>query len=185
MYATVAAVGLFTTAMIPEVQVAATNVASYFSIAVKNDEVVNEGTYDRNGVKQDMMKNGQFISIDEKITAQGITVHLKELYITDSRISVHYRMKKVHGSLIPYEFDSTGLNLKSDGKINGQQEENPQYHEKDGSFSQLSFIQGESVLPLKLKVAGQELEHVGIHDKDQPDSVLTFVEGSEGKDSFQ
>ncbi|OUA88668.1 DUF4179 domain-containing protein [Bacillus thuringiensis] len=185
MYAAVAVAGLFTTAMIPQVRVAATNVASYFSNEVSNDEVVNEGMQDENGVTQDMMKNGQYIPIDEKITDQGVTVHFKELYVADSRISVHYKIEKADGSLVPYEFDTTGLNLKSEGKENGQQEENPEYYGKDGSFSQLPFIQGENGLPFKLKAAGQELDHVGIRDKDRPESVLTFVEGPEGKDSFK
>ncbi|MFJ7890475.1 DUF4179 domain-containing protein [Lysinibacillus xylanilyticus] len=185
MYAAVAAAGLFTTAMIPQVQVAAMNVVSYFSNEVSNDKVVNEGMKDENGVTQDMMKNGQYIPIDEKITNQGITVHFKELYVADSRISVHYNIEKADGSLVPYEFATTGLNLKSDGKENSQQEENPEYYEKDGIFSQSPFIQGGNGLPFKLKAAGQELEHVGIRDKDRPESVLTFVEGPEGKDSFK
>ncbi|HDR4909512.1 TPA: DUF4179 domain-containing protein [Bacillus cereus] len=185
MYAAVAAAGLFTTAMIPQVQVAATNVASYFSNEVSNDKVVNEGSRDENGITQDRMKNGQFIPIDEKITDQGVTVHFKELYIADSRISVHYRIEKADGSLVPFEFDTTGLNLKNEGKKNGQQEENPEYYEKDGGFSQLPFIQGENGLPFKLKAAGQELKHVGIRDKDRPESVLTFVEGPDGKGSFK
>ncbi|MGN4561966.1 DUF4179 domain-containing protein [Bacillus cereus group sp. MYBK5-2] len=185
MYAAVAAAGLFTTAMIPQVQVAATNVASYFSNEVSNDKVVNEGMKDENGVTQDMMKNSQYIPIDEKITDQGVTVHFKELYIADSRISVHYRIEKADGSLVPFEFDTNGLNLKNEGKKNGQQEENPEYYEKDGGFSQLPFIQGENGLPFKLKAAGQELKHVGIRDKDRPESVLTFVEGPDGKGSFK
>ncbi|RWQ71128.1 DUF4179 domain-containing protein [Bacillus cereus] len=185
MYAAVAAAGLFTTAMIPQVQVAATNVASYFSNEVSNDKVINEGSRDENGITQDRMKNGQFIPIDEKITNQGVTVHFKELYIADSRISVHYRIEKADGSLVPFEFDTTGLNLKNEGKKNGQQEENPEYYEKDGGFSQLPFIQGENGLPFKLKAAGQELKHVGIRDKDRPESVLTFVEGPDGKGSFK
>ncbi|HDR7992787.1 TPA: DUF4179 domain-containing protein [Bacillus cereus] len=185
MYAAVAAAGIFTTAMIPQVQVAATNVASYFSNEISNDKVVNEGMKDENGVTQDMMKNGHYIPIDEKITDQGLTVHFKELYIADSRISVHYRIEKADGSLVPFEFDTTGLNLKNEGKKNGQQEENPEYYGEDGSFSQLPFIQGENGLPFKLKAAGQELDHVGIRDKDRPESVLTFVEGPEGKESFK
>ena len=112
--------------MIPQVQVAATNVASYFSNAITNDKVVNEGIKDENGITQDMMKNGKYIPIDEKITDQGITVHLKEVFIADSRISVHYRMEKADGSLVPFEFDTSGLNLENDGKIDGQQEENPE-----------------------------------------------------------
>jgi len=140
---------------------------------------------DENGVTQDMMKNGQYIPIDEKITDQGITVHFKELYVADSRISVHYNIEKADGSLVPYDFDTTGLNLKSDGKEKIQQEENPEYYEKDGIFSQSPFIQGGNGLPFKLKAAGQELEHIGVRDKDRPESVLTFVEGPEGKDSFK
>lgn len=50
-------------------------------------------------------------------------MHLKELYVADSRISVHYKLEKADGSLVPFEFDTTGLDLKSDGKANGQQEE--------------------------------------------------------------
>ncbi|MEB8957688.1 zf-HC2 domain-containing protein, partial [Bacillus cereus] len=65
IYTAVAAAGLFTTAMIPQVQVAATNVASYFSDAITNDKVVNEGIQDENGVTQDTMKNGKYIPIDE------------------------------------------------------------------------------------------------------------------------
>lgn len=185
IYTAVAAAGLFTTAMIPQVQVAATNVASYFSNEVTNDKAVNEGIKDENGVTQDMMKNGQFISLDEKITDQGVTVHFKELFVADSRISVHYRIEKADGSLVPFEFDTTGLDLKSDGKENGQQEENPEYNTKDGMFSQLGFIQGADDLPFKLMADGKELKYVGIRDKDKPEGVVTFVEGPEGKGSFK
>ncbi|WP_068791760.1 DUF4179 domain-containing protein [Brevibacillus laterosporus] len=185
MYTAVAAAGLFTIAMIPQVRVVATNVASYFSNEILNDKVVNEGIQDENGVTQDMMKNGQFIPIDEKITDQGVTVHFKELYVADSRISVHYKIEKTDGSLVPFEFDTTGLNLKNDGKTNGQQEENPEYYTKDGSFSQSAFIQGSDGLPFKLTAAGKELTHVGIRDKDRPEGIITFVEGPEGKESFK
>lgn len=185
MYAAVAAAGIFTTAMIPQVQVAATNVASYFSNEVLNDKVINEGMKDENSVTQDMMKNGQYIPIDEKITDQGVTVHFKELYIADSRISVHYRIEKADGSLVPFEFDTDGLNLIEDGKKNGQQEENPEYQEKNGNSSRLPFIRGASGLPFNLTASGKELKNVGIRDKDRPESVLTFVEGPDGKDSFK
>lgn len=180
---TAVAAALFTTAMIPQVQVAATNVASYFSDAITNDKVVNEGIQDKNGVTQDMMKNGQYIPIDEKITDQGITVHFKELYIADSRISVHYRMEKADGSLVPFEFDTSGLELRSDGKINGQQEENPELENGGGI---ISFIQdSDDHLPFELMAAGKKLEHVGIRDKDKPEGVVTFVEGPEGKEAFK
>lgn len=185
MYTAVAAVGIFTTAMIPQVQVAATNIASYFANEVLNDTVVNEGSKDENGVQQEGMLKGQFIPIDEKITNQGITVYLKELYVADARVSVHYRVEKADGTLAPFEFDTNGLDLKSDGKINGQQEENPEYNIGNGMFSQLSFIQSEDNLPFELMSEGKKLEHVGIRDKDRPEGVITFVESPEGKDSFK
>ncbi|MEG7843418.1 DUF4179 domain-containing protein [Bacillus mobilis] len=185
MYTAVAAVGIFTISMIPQVQVAATNIASYFANEVLNDSVVNEGSKDENGVQQEGMLKGQFIPIDEKITDQGITVHLKELYVADARISVHYRVEKADGTLMPFEFDTNGLDIKSDGKINGQQEENPEYNIGNGMFSQLSFIQSENNLPFELMSEGKKLEHVGIRDKDRPEGVITFVEGPEGKGSFK
>lgn len=118
MYTAVAVAGLFATAMIPQVRVAATDVASYFSNAISNDRIIEEG--------RDVTK-GQFIPIDEKITDQGVTVHLKELYIADARISVHYKIEKEDGNVVPFEFDTTGLELEDDGKVNGQQENNPEY----------------------------------------------------------
>ncbi|MEJ9255913.1 DUF4179 domain-containing protein, partial [Bacillus wiedmannii] len=163
-------------------QVAATNVASYFSDAITNDKVVNEGITDENGVTQDMMKNGKYIPIDEKITDQGITVHLKELYISDLRISVHYRMEKADGSLVPFEFDTSGLELASDGKINGQQEENPEI-KNDG---RLSFIHDpDDHLPFELMAAGKKLNDIGIRDNDRPEGVSTFVIVNEGRDEFK
>ncbi|MEB9032789.1 DUF4179 domain-containing protein, partial [Bacillus cereus] len=171
-----------TTAMIPQVQVAATNVASYFSDAITNDKVVNEGIQDENGVTQDTMKNGKYIPIDEKITDQGITVHLKELFIADSRISVHYRMEKADGSLVPYEFDTSGLDLKSDGKVDGQQEENPEI-KNDG---RLSFIHdSDDYLPFELMATGKKLDKIGIRDNDRPEGVATFVITTEEKDVFK
>ncbi|MEB4816014.1 DUF4179 domain-containing protein [Bacillus thuringiensis] len=182
IYTAVAAGALFTTAMIPQVQVTATNVASYFSDAVTNDKVVNEGIQDENGVTQDMMKNGKYIPIDEKITDQGITVHLKELYISDLRISVHYRMEKADGSLVPFEFDTSGLEVEKDGKINGQQEENPEI-KNDG---RLSFIHdSDDHLPFELMAAGKKLNDIGIRDNDRPEGVSTFVIVNEGRDEFK
>lgn len=120
MYTAVAIAGLFATAMIPQVRVTATDAASYFSNATSNDMIINEGRD---------VKNGQFIPIDEKITDQGVPLHLKELYMADSRISVHYKIEKENGSVVPFEFDTTGLQLEDDGKVNGQQENNPVYKE--------------------------------------------------------
>ncbi|MGR4030366.1 hypothetical protein K7H05_44475, partial [Bacillus sp. ZZQ-131] len=112
----------------------------------------------------------------------SITVHLKELFIADSRISVHYRMEKADGSLVPFEFDTSGLDLESDGKINGQQEENPEI-KNDG---RLSFIHdSDDRLPFELMAAGKKLNDVGIRDNDKPEGVATFVIDSKGKDAFK
>ncbi|QDX93160.1 DUF4179 domain-containing protein [Brevibacillus laterosporus] len=162
VYTAAAVAGLFTTAMIPQVQAAAANIASYFSNVVLNDTVVNEGMVE-NDVTQDMTKNGQFTPISEKITDQGITVHFKELYVADQRISVHYTIEKDDGSLVPYEFDTTGLDLKSDGKVNGQQ------------------IQGTDGLPFELMAAGKKLDAVGVRDTE---GVVTFVVFESNKESF-
>ncbi|QOS99280.1 zf-HC2 domain-containing protein [Brevibacterium sp. JNUCC-42] len=183
IYTAVAVAGLFTTAMIPQVQAMAINVASYFSNVVLNDTVVNEGMIDENGVKQDMTKNGQFTTISEKITDQGITVHFKGLYVADQRISVHYNIEKSDGSIVPYEFDTTELDLKSDGKVNGQQKENPEYNTKDGFFSRLAFIQGTDGLPFELMAAGKKIE-AGVRDTDRPEGVVTFALFEKDKESF-
>ncbi|PQZ56680.1 hypothetical protein CQZ94_12040 [Bacillus sp. MYb209] len=175
MYIAVAVAGIFTTAMVPQVRVAATNVASYFSNAISNDTIIYEGRD---------VENGQFIPLDEKITDQGVTVNLKELYVADSRISVHYKIEKENGSVVPFEFDTKGLQLEDDGKVNGQQENNPVY-KKNEYFGQLAFIQGASGGPFELKASGEELKHIGIRFKDRPEGVITFIEGPEGKDSFK
>ena len=157
IYTAVAAAALFTTAMIPQVQVVAKNIASYFSDAVTNDKVVNEGIQDENGVTQDTMKNGKYIPIDEKITDQGITVHFKELYIADSRISVHYRMEKADGSLVPFELDKKEVN----------------------------FIENtEDRFPFELMAAGEKLE-TAVRDKNKPEGVVTFVIDPDEKDAFK
>ena len=106
--------------MIPQVQVDY-KCCFIFSDAITNDKVVNEGITDANGVTQDMMKNGKYIPIDEKLQIK-ILLYISKIIIADSRISVHYRMEKADGSLVPFEFDTSGLDLESDGKINGQQE---------------------------------------------------------------
>ena len=77
MYTAVAAIGIFTIGMIPQVQVAATNIASYFANEVSKDEVVNEGIKDENNNKVEGMSNGKFMPLDEKITDQGLLYILK------------------------------------------------------------------------------------------------------------
>ena len=75
----------FTTAMIPQVQVAATNVASYFSDAITNDKVVNEGIKDENGITQDMMKNGKYIPIDEKLQIK-VLLYISKNYLSQIHV---------------------------------------------------------------------------------------------------
>ncbi|WP_282943174.1 DUF4179 domain-containing protein [Paenibacillus sp. RC67] len=135
-----------------------------------------------NGLVDDRVKsaisNGLSIPMDQQITDQGITVHFTEMVVEDTKILVHYRIKKADGSLVPYEFDTKGLNVLQDGKKNGTQVENPTYQEPGlEGFSVLSFI-GTSKpdrLPFYLTDAqGKELD-VGIAEKDQPEGLLAFV----------
>ncbi|HHP5604576.1 TPA: DUF4179 domain-containing protein [Bacillus paranthracis] len=160
IYTAVAAAALFTTAMIPQVQVAAKNIASYFSDAVTNDKVVNEGIQNKNGVTQDTMKNGKYIPIDEKITDQGITVHFKELFIADTRISVHYKMEKADGSLVPFELGKKAVTFIQNTDENTDR------------------------LPFELMAAGKKLE-TGTRETDKPEGIVTFVIDPDEKDAFK
>ncbi len=80
------------------------------------------------------------------------------LYISKNYLSqIHVyqfiiEWKKADGSLVPFEFDTSGLDLQSDGIINGQQEENPEI-KHDGETIILSMMQ--IVFLLELVAAGQ------------------------------
>lgn len=107
------------------------------------------------------------------------------LYISKNYLSqIHVyqfiiEWKKADGSLVPFEFDTSGLDLQSDGIINGQQEENPEI-KHDG---RLSFIHdADDRLPFELVAAGQKLDKIGIRDNDRPEGVATFVITNEEKD---
>ncbi|MBE1444617.1 DUF4179 domain-containing protein [Paenibacillus sp. OAS669] len=135
-----------------------------------------------NGLVDDEVKravsSGLSITMNQKITDQGITVHFKEMVVKDKKILVHYSITKADGSLVPYEFDTKGRNVLNDGKKNGIQVENPTYQEPGvEGFSVLSFI-GTSKpdrLPFYLTdTQGKELD-VGIAEKDRPEGVLAFV----------
>lgn len=144
---------------------------SYFA-----DKNVNLNGLVDSGVKNAVSK-GLSVPIDQKITDQGITIHFKEMYVEDSRILVHYKIEKQDGSLVPFEFDTTGLHVLSDGKKNGQQVENPLYKEPQyEGFSVLNFIGAEEdKLPFYLTdSAGNELD-TGVADKDEPEGILAFV----------
>ncbi|PFI46260.1 hypothetical protein COI73_17895 [Bacillus cereus] len=104
--------------------------------------------------------------------------------MADARISVHYKIEKEDGNVVPFEFDTTGLQLEDDGKVNGHQEKNPEY-KKNGYFGQLAFIDGANDGPFELKASGVALKEIGIRFKDRPEGVITFIEGLKGKDSFK
>ncbi|RAV23120.1 DUF4179 domain-containing protein [Paenibacillus contaminans] len=146
--------------------------SSYFF----NKEANINGLVD-NGVKQ-ALSEGSSVPLDVKIKDQGITVHFKELYTEDTKILIHYSMELEDGSLVPYVFDTTGLNVRSDGKENGKQTENPTYQQSGlEGFNVLPFIGTDKKdnLPFYLTdSAGKEIE-TGIAEKDKPEGVIAFV----------
>lgn len=129
------------------------------------------------GVKR-AVSEGLSVAMNQKITDQGITIHFKEMFVEDTKVLIHYSIEKQDGQLVPYEFDTTGLQVLSDGKKDGQQVENPTYQEPGpGGFSVLSFIGTDKKdrLPFYLTdEAGKELD-IGIADKDKPEGMLAFV----------
>ncbi|MDT3493853.1 DUF4179 domain-containing protein [Bacillus toyonensis] len=133
MYIAVAVAGLFSTAMIPQVRVAATNVASYFSNEISNDTIINEGRD---------VENGQFIPIDEKITDQGVTVHLKELYVADSRISIHYKIEKENEYFSQLAFIQGANGGPFELKASGEELKHIGVRDKDRPEGVITFIEG-------------------------------------------
>ncbi|HDR8433335.1 TPA: DUF4179 domain-containing protein [Bacillus cereus] len=84
---------------------------------------------------------GKSIPLDQKITDQGITLHLKEMLIQEDKILVYYRFEQQDGSIIPYEFNTNGLHIISSGKEKGKQVASPTYkNEKFNTVSELSFL---------------------------------------------
>ncbi len=146
--------------------------SSYFA----KDQAGINGIVD-SGVKR-AVSEGLSVPIDRKITDQGITIHFKEVYVEDTKVLIHYRIEKSDGSLVPWEFDTTGLQIISDGKKDGKQAENPTYQEPGAEgFSQLSFIGTgrKDHLAFRLTDAeGKEID-TGIADKDKPEGVIAFV----------
>lgn len=84
---------------------------------------------------------GKSIPLDQKITDQGITLHLKEMLIQEDKILVYYRFEQQDGSIIPYEFNTNGLHIVSSGKEKGKQVARPTYkNEKFNTVSELDFL---------------------------------------------
>ncbi|WP_188067591.1 DUF4179 domain-containing protein [Brevibacillus brevis] len=157
--------GLVAAIILPTGVYAALNGTSYFADNPKNlNSLVGEE------VKR-AAAEGLSIPIDQKITDQGITIHFTEVYAEDGKVLLHYRIEQQNGELVPFEFDTTGLNVV--GEANG----NPVYQEKgvEGT-SVLNFIgTKEDNMPFYLTdETGKEVE-VGIADHDKPEGVLAFV----------
>ncbi|NTU20526.1 DUF4179 domain-containing protein [Brevibacillus sp. HB1.2] len=157
--------GLVAAIILPTGVYAALNGTSYFADNPKDlNSLVGEE------VKRAAEK-GLSIPIDQKITDQGITIHFTEVYAEDSKVLLHYRIEQQNGELVPFEFDTTGLNVV--GEANG----NPVYQDKglEGT-SVLNFIgTKEDTMPFYLTdETGKEVE-VGIADHDKPEGVLAFV----------
>jgi hypothetical protein len=163
--------------VIATVPVAAVSVYNLFSEHVLEDKLVNEGMKNADGEVIDGTKNGVFQPLDKKITDKGITVHLTELYVSDSRMSIHYRIEDEKGNLVPLEYNTDGLDLKYDGIVDGKQVEAPEYYldRKLGSFSTLQFLACEDNLPFELIKDGSQY-NTGIRELgNKTDGTITFA----------
>ncbi|MFF2157305.1 DUF4179 domain-containing protein [Paenibacillus chitinolyticus] len=153
----------------------------FFKDSANLSGVVNEGT-------KRALSEGLSVPMNEKITDHGITIQFSEVYVEDSKVLVHYKITGKDGKLVPYEFDTRGLNVLSDGKKNGKQVENPTFQEAGlEGFSVLNFIDTDKKdqLPFILTdAAGKEI-HTGIAVKDQPEGVLAFVTNAKLPESIR
>ena len=173
-FTAIAAASLLVVTGIP---VVASGIYNLFTEHVLEDKVVNEGLTREDGTVIDATKDGVFQAVDQKITDQGITVHLTELYVSESRVSVHYRIEDEKGNLMPIEYNTEGLDLKYDGIVNGKQVEAPEYYldRELGSFSTLQFLACEDALPFELMKDGKALD-IGIRELgDKNEGTITFV----------
>jgi hypothetical protein len=130
-----------------------------------------------NQVKQ-AAAEGLTVPIDYRISDQGITIHFTEVYAEDSKVLVHYQVEKADGTLVPYEFDTQGLDIRTDGKKNGQQFMSPTYNVpgQDG-FNILTFFGTANAahnLPFYLTDSqGNQLD-TGTADADAPEGLIGF-----------
>ncbi|MGL4736502.1 MAG: DUF4179 domain-containing protein [Cellulosilyticaceae bacterium] len=167
---TVAATALLVVTGVP---VVASGIYNLFTEHVLEDDVVNKGMTNEKGETIDGTKNGVFHTLDEQITDQGITVHLTDLYVSESRVSVHYTIEDEAGNLVPVTYNTEGLDIKSDGT----QMEGPEYwlDREAGTFSTLQFLACEDNLPFELMKDGKPY-HTGVRELgDKNDATVTFA----------
>ncbi|MEJ8546730.1 DUF4179 domain-containing protein [Brevibacillus borstelensis] len=164
--------GIAAAILLPTGVFAALGGPSYFFNSQANiNGLVNEG------VKR-AISEGLSVPIDEKITDQGITIHFKEMYVEDTKILVHYSIEKQDGTLVPYEFDTSGLQLISAGKTDGVQTENPTFQQPGlEGFSVVSFLQAdtEGRLPFYLTDDSGKEVVTGMAVEDKPEGTLAFL----------
>ncbi|WP_250675221.1 zf-HC2 domain-containing protein [Paraclostridium ghonii] len=174
-FITVSTASLVLIAGVPVIGTAAYNA---FKSHVLEDDIVNKGLVHEDGTVVDSTKNGKFIPLDKKITDKNITLHLTDLYVAESRVSINYRIEDEKGNLLPVEYDTEGLDLKYDGIVDGKQVEAPEYYlnKEEGTFSQVQFLtSGDNELPIKLMKDNKFLE-TGVRELGNKNEVtITFA----------
>ncbi|MFR3498887.1 MAG: anti-sigma factor family protein [Paraclostridium bifermentans] len=160
-------------------------IATYnlFSQHVLEDDVVNKGLVREDVSAVDSTKEGKFKPLDIKIKDKDIIVHLTGLYVAESRVSVNYKIETVNGNLVPIEYDTEGLELKSDGIVDGKQVEAPEayvgkeiYEGKEvDKVSQLQFLESKDGLTFELKKENKSLD-IGIRQVGaENEGTITFA----------
>lgn len=160
-------------------------IATYnlFSQHVLEDDVVNKGLVREDGSAVDSTKEGKFKPLDIKIKDKDIIVHLTGLYVAESRVSVNYKIETVNGNLVPIEYDTEGLELKSDWIVDGKQVEAPEayvgkeiYEGKEvDKVSQLQFLESKDGLTFELKKENKSLD-IGIRQVGaENEGTITFA----------
>ena len=147
-----------------------------------NNSYFSQSNVNLNGLVDNQVKQaaeeGLTMPIDYKISDQGVTIHFTEMYAEDSKVLLHYRVEKADGTLVPYEFDTQGLNILSDGKENGQQSTNPTYSVPgQEGFNVLNFYGTPNVdnLPFYLTDSKGNRLDTGIADQGKPEGIIAFM----------
>lgn len=154
-----------------------------FSQQVLEDNVVNQGLVREDGSIVDSTKDGKFKPLDVKIKDKDIIVHLTGLYVSESRISVNYKIETENGNLVPIEYDTEGLDLKSDGVENEKQVDVPEVNlgkevyegKKVDKVSQVQFLQSKDGLPFELMKDNKPID-IGIRQVGSAnEGTITFA----------